>query len=163
MPIYPRLTGQAAFYMYKQLQDFRSGQRESATMGPIAQQLTEDEMQDVAGYYASLTASFRPPPPGDGAQAQHGGALAAIGSPERNIPACANCHGRAGVGLPPSFPYLAGQYGRYLRDQLGAFRDGSRRNDPMDVMRDIAGRLSERDIEAAADYFAHVYPPALSE
>src|SRR6185437_7078395 len=163
MPIYPRLAGQAAFYLYKQLLDFRSGQRESAVMGPIASRLSPRDMEDVAGFYAAATAPYSPPAGADGAQLQQGGTLAAQGSAERGIPACANCHGQAGRGMPPSFPYLAGQSGDYLAGQLAAFRNGSRRNDPLDVMRRIAGQLDAADVPALATYFAHVYPPARGE
>lgn len=163
MPIYPRLAGQAAFYLYKQLLDFRSGERESAVMGPIARRLSPRDMEDVAGFYAAATAPYSPPADGDGAQLQRGGTLAAAGSAERGIPPCANCHGQAGRGMPPSFPYLAGQSEAYLAGQLAAFRDGSRRNDPLDVMRRIAGRLNSGDVTALSTYFAHVYPPAREE
>lgn len=157
---FPRLTGQAGFYLYKQLKDYAAGQRDSQVMAPIAQHLTDEEMQDVAGYFASVSGSFTPPQIGDGRLIQRGGVLSATGSAKENIPACVNCHGQSGAGMPPSFPYLAGQYARYVRDQLAAWKDGSRRNDPMNVMRDIAARLVAEDIAALAEYFAHAYPPA---
>lgn len=156
---FPRLTGQAAFYLYKQLKDYQAGLRDSQVMGPIAKRLSEEEMQDVAGYYAAASAPFMPPSRGDGGLAQRGGVLAAVGSAEKNVPACVNCHGRAGAGMPPSFPYLAGQFARYMRDQFAAWKDGSRRNDPLNVMRDIAARLGNDDITALAEYFAQVWPP----
>jgi cytochrome c553 len=156
---FPRLTGQAAFYLYKQLKDYQAGLRDSQIMGPIAKRLSEEEMQDVSGYYASASAPFAPPSPGDGRLIQRGGVLSAVGSAEKNVPACVNCHGQSGAGLPPSFPYLAGQFARYTRDQLAAWKDGSRRNDPLNVMRDIAARLNADDLAAVAEYFAHVWPP----
>ena len=159
---FPRLAGQAGFYLYKQLKDYQAGLRDSQVMGPIAKRLGEEEMQDISGYYASLSGPFLPPPPGDDRLIQRGGVLAAVGSVEKNIPACVNCHGQAGAGIPPSFPYLAGQFARYAQDQFGAWKDGSRRNDPLNVMRDIAARLSEADIVALAEYFAQVWPPKAS-
>ena len=159
---FPRLAGQAGFYLYKQLKDYQAGLRDSQVMGPIAKRLGEEEMQDISGYYASLSGPFVPPPLGDSRLVQRGGVLAAVGSAEKNIPACVNCHGQAGAGIPPSFPYLAGQFARYTRDQLAAWRDGSRRNDPLTVMRDIAARLSEDDIIGLAEYFAQVWPPQAS-
>lgn len=160
--VFPRLTGQGAFYLYKQLKDYAAGLRESQIMAPVAQRLTELEMQDVAGWYAAATGPLVPPPSGDPALVQRGGVLAAIGSAADNVPACANCHGAAGAGMPPSFPYLGGQLARYTRDQFAAWRDGSRRNDPLDVMRDIAARLKDDDIAALSQYFAQVRPPGRS-
>ena len=157
--VFPRLTGQAEFYLYKQLEDYRAGLRESQVMGPIATRLTETEQQDVAGYYASIDGPFIPPSTADPRLVRRGGVLAAAGSTKENVPACVTCHGQAGRGMPPSFPYLAGQFARYTRDQFVAWKDGSRRNDPLNVMRDIAARLSDNDAAAVAEYFAGVYPP----
>ena len=156
---FPRLTAQPGFYLYKQLKDYADGVRDSQVMAPVAQHLSETEKQDVAGWYASASSPFMPPRTGDARLLQRGGILSAVGSTENNIPACANCHGRAGAGMPPSFPSLAGQYARYIRDQFAAWKDGSRRNDPLDVMRDIAARLPDDDLNAVAEYFAHAYPP----
>lgn len=157
---FPRLAGQAAFYLYKQLKDYQAGLRDSQVMGPIAKRLGEEEMQDAAGYYASVSAAFVPPAPGNDRMIQEGGVLAAVGSAEKNVPACVNCHGEAGAGMPPSFPYLAGQFARYTRDQLAAWKDGSRRNDPLNVMRDIAARLGDEDVAGLAEYFARARPPS---
>lgn len=155
---FPRLTGQAEFYLYKQLTDYADGLRDNQVMAPIAQHLSEAEKQDVAGWYASASGPFMPPQTGDGRLIERGGMLSAVGSAENNIAACSNCHGRAGAGMPPSFPSLAGQYARYIRDQFAAWKDGSRRNDPLDVMRDIAARLPDGDVNAVAEYFARAYP-----
>jgi cytochrome c553 len=156
---FPRLTGQAGFYLYKQLKDYAAGLRESQVMGPVAQRLTETEMQDVSGYYAAARGPFAPPSSADSMLIRRGGVLAAMGSAKDNVPACVNCHGAAGTGMPPSFPYLAGQFARYTRDQFASWKDGSRRNDPINVMRDIAARLSDKDTAALAEYFANAYPP----
>lgn len=156
---FPRLTGQIAFYLYKQLRDFAGGARDNQVMAPIAQKLDEAEMEDVAGYYASMSGPFTPPSSSDPRLVQGGGVIAASGIPDRNVPACTNCHGQSGAGMPPSFPYLAGQFAVYTRNQLAAWKDGSRRNDPLNVMRDIAARLGDEDIAALAAYFAEVPPP----
>lgn len=156
---FPRLTGQVAFYLYKQLRDFAAGTRDNQVMAPIAKKLDEKDMEDVAGYYASVSGPFSSPIPSDGGAVTRGGTIAASGVPDRNVPACANCHGQAGSGMPPSFPYLAGQFAFYTRNQFAAWRDGSRRNDPLNVMRDIAARLDNADVAALAAYFAAVQPP----
>lgn len=155
---FPRLSGQGAFYLYKQLKDFQSGRRESAVMTPIAKTLSEQDMQDVSGYFAAMRGRYFEPPTVDGEALQRGGILSATGSVQKNVPACSNCHGWAGTGMPPSFPFLAGQFARYIKDQLHDWKTGARRNDPLNVMRDIAARLDERDIDAVAIYFARVRP-----
>lgn len=157
---FPRLSGQGAFYLYKQLKDFQSGSRGSAVMTPIARALSDTDMQDVSGYFAATQGRYFEPPSADGETLQRGGMLSATGSTQKNVPACSLCHGWAGRGMPPSFPFLAGQFAPYLKIQLNAWKTGARRNDPLDVMRDIAGRLDDRDIDAVARYFASVRPSA---
>ena len=77
----------------------------------------------------------------------------------REIRACEICHADAGVGIAPSFPYLAGQYADYTERQLLQWKAGDRRNDPLNVMAEIAERLEDEEIRALALYFARVRPP----
>lgn len=157
---FPRLSGQPAFYLYKQLMDYAARTRPNDIMSPIAQALTPAEMEDVAAYYAAQTgAPFFPAPPADPLMIQHGGALSAIGSAQKGIQACVNCHGPSGTGMEPSFPYLASQYASYTELQLQLWQQGKRQNDPLNVMADIAKRMSADDIRAVAAYFASVRPP----
>jgi cytochrome c553 len=153
---FPRLTGQSAWYMYKQLLDYASGSRPNSVMSPIASALNEQQMQDVALYYSVQEAPTFPPRDHDPLLVQEGGALSAVGSTARQIPACINCHGPGGSGLPPVFPYLAGQYGGYTRLQLELWQRDIRRNDPLDVMAAIAKSMTARDVEAVAAYFESV-------
>jgi cytochrome c553 len=156
----PRLAGQARLYLEKQLDDFASGARVSEKMAPVARALTGEQRGAVATYYASLHAIPYPDPPwGDPELVQRGGVLSAIGDEERGIRACQLCHAAAGVGIAPSFPYLAGQYADYTARQLSLWQAGGRRNDPLDAMGEIARRLDQREIEALGLYFARVRPP----
>lgn len=158
---HPRLTRQSRFYLRKQLEDFASGKRPSEDMAPIARALTEDQREAVAAYYASINeAPYPPRPESNPWLLQQGGALSAIGSVERNIRACALCHADAGTGIPPSYPYLAGQFADYTERQLQLWKRGLRRNDPLDVMADIAKKLSDKEIRGLALYFARVQFPA---
>ena len=151
----PRLAGLPAWYLYKQLNDYADGSRDSASMTGIARQLTESERDAVASYYALLDAPHPPKPPaGDLRMLQWGQQLAAVGATDRAVPACLNCHGPDGSGLPPSVPYLAGQHAEYIALQLRLFRNGERDNDPQDVMHAIAKKLSDEDIEALAAYYS---------
>lgn len=157
---FPRLAGQSGWYMYKQLIDYASGARPNAVMSGISQRLTEREMEAVSVYYAALDAPYAPVVGDiDGETLQWGGQLAAVGSAERGIPSCANCHGPSGAGLPPSVPYLAGQYANYMTHQLQLWADGVRDNDAMDVMSSIAERMTEEDMRAVSEYYARVRPP----
>ena len=155
----PRLAGQPQLYLQKQLEDFAAGSRASEKMAPVARALAAEQRTAVAAYFASLyDVPYPPLPVGDPAQIQAGGVLSAVGDAAREIRSCELCHADAGVGLGPSFPYLAGQYADYTAEQLRAWRDGRRRNDPLDVMAAIAKALSEDEIAALAIYFARVRP-----
>jgi cytochrome c553 len=156
----PRLAGQPRFYLHKQLDDFAAGVRVSEKMTPVARALTPAQREAVASYYASLYAIPYPEAPyGDPSLVQRGGVLSAIGDPRRDIRACEICHADAGVGIAPSFPYLAGQYAYYTERQLLRWKAGVRRNDPLGVMAEIAQRLEDEEIAALALYFARVRPP----
>lgn len=156
---FPRLAQMPAWYMYKQLEDYASGSRPNDIMTPIAKRLTRPEREAVSAYYALVTAPTPPVTDDYGAQAlQWGAALNAVGSAEKGIPACVNCHGPLGSGLPPSVPNLAGQHAQYLGTQLRLWKEGTRNNDPMGVMAAIAGKMDERDIDAVSRYFARLKP-----
>jgi cytochrome c553 len=130
-------------------------------MGPIAKQLTADERQATATYYASLSA-----PAGQPAEAaapellQRGELLANRGDNERQVQACANCHGPGGAGESPTFPYLAGQHASYTVNALTEWQNGNRNNDASQQMPSIAKNLSKDDAAAVAAYFARQPPPA---
>lgn len=155
----PRLAGQPQLYLEKQLADFAAGSRQSAKMAPVARALDADQRSAVAAWYASLyTTPYPPQPAGDPVRIQNGGVLSAQGDDTRAIRPCELCHADAGVGIGPSFPYLAGQDADYTAAQLQAWRQGTRRNDPLDVMAEIAEALTEDEIAALALYFARVRP-----
>lgn len=156
---FPRLSGQAAWYLYKQLKDYASGARPNDIMSPIARLLTDQEMEEVAVYYAAQRAPAARTTDPDPRSLQAGGAISARGLPGKEVAACVNCHGAAGRGLPPSFPYLAGQYAPYTELQMMLWKRGERRNDPLGVMRHIAQQLSPEEIRALAAYFEAVGNP----
>mgnify|MGYP001426064396 CR=1 FL=1 len=161
---FPRLAGQAAFYLYKQLIDYASGARPNRLMSPIAQQMSEKQMADVALYYSlqkvSREPSREPLPETMAALLDHGRRIATEGLPAAGVQACVYCHGRDGQGMPPSFPYLAGQYAVYSGLQMRLWQEGVRNNDPLDVMREIARRMRDEDIRAVSLYFESIAPAA---
>jgi cytochrome c553 len=111
---FPRVAGQSAYYLAKQLRDFASNVRANAIMTPIAKALTPDDIADLAAYYAGLDPPFLPLRNPDPALVKAGEQLAKVGSEARGIQACDNCHGPGGVGERPAIPYLAGQYAARL-------------------------------------------------
>ncbi|MFA7506086.1 MAG: c-type cytochrome [Burkholderiaceae bacterium] len=155
----PRLSGLPAWYMYKQLNDYADGSRDSASMTGIARQLSDTEREAVSAYYAMLDSPHpRMPPAGNLRMLQWGQQIAAVGATDRAVPACLSCHGPDGAGLPPSVPYLAGQHAEYIALQLRLFRNGERHNDAMQVMSAIAKKLSDEDIDAIAAYYSRARP-----
>jgi cytochrome c553 len=150
---FPRLTGQAAFYLYEQLIDYASEARPHDIMTPIAREMTEPQMANVAFYYSVLAAPYARRPEVEPGVLARGRKIAEDGLPEADLQACNFCHGKDGAGDPPLFPYLAGQYAPYTELQMQLFKRGVRTNDPLGVMRDIAADLSDEDIRAVALYF----------
>jgi len=151
---FPRLAGLSAGYMQKQLADFASGERANPIMQPIAAALTVEEADAVTSMLAD-----KPRPQveriGRAAPAVDAGAVLALrGAWERNIPECVACHGPSGVGVGDAFPSLVGQSAQYLSSQLVAWQQGTRKNDPNDLMGHIARSLTDDEITAVSAYFA---------
>lgn len=156
---FPRLAELPAWYLYKQMEDYASGNRQNEIMTPIAQRLTRAEREAVSTYYSLVSAPVRPTVEDYGTQRlQWGATLNAIGSAQKGIPACVNCHGPAGSGLPPSVPNLAGQHAAYTAAQLQMWKQRQRKNDPMGVMTAIAAKMDDEDIDAVARYFSRLQP-----
>lgn len=152
---FPRLAGLPQAYVRKQLDDFASGVRVNATMQPVASGLTDAERDAVAVYYSRLPAPQTPPaaaPAGDDAQLAQ--SLSARGRWSKGLPACEQCHGPGGIGVGDHFPPLAGQSAVYLSNQLHAWQRGTRRNDPLQLMQAVAGKLNDADIAAISAWYA---------
>lgn len=158
---FPRLAALPAAYLAAQLDLYASGERDNPVMTPIAERLSPEERRSVAVYYSVLPATF-PDGPGeaDAEVLQRGGTLAALGSAEQAVPACSNCHGPYGTGIAPSVPPLAGQIGAYTAARLTEWREGDYDLSEPNPMPEIAKKLSEADIEAVAEYYRRLRPPA---
>jgi cytochrome c553 len=152
---FPRIAGQSAYYLAKQLRDFTSGIRVNAIMTPVAGALTADDIADVAAYYAGIEAPFLPLRRADSALIKQGEELAKVGSAANRIQACDNCHGSGGAGEPPAIPYLAGQYASYIALEWRMWRRGFRKSSP-GAMACLAERLNDQEIAAAAAYYEQV-------
>ena len=164
----PKLAGQSAAYTYKQLMDFKAGNRVNAIMQGMAAGLSEQDMADIAAYYASQSIEVGKADPelvALGEKIYRGGNL------ESGVAACSGCHGPAGQGLPSAgFPALGGQHAAYTASQLKAFRaagrgdlgapayranDADPGSDPeKGMMRTVAAKMTDDEIEAVASFVA---------
>jgi cytochrome c553 len=144
------IAGQHASYTYKQLQDFKDGHRIEHEMNRFARSLSEQQMADMAAWYASL------PPPTHSEASVDDNILKLVkhGDPARLLKSCNSCHGRTGLGGQFSHPLIAGQTREYLIQSLHDFRDGARKNDVWSRMRVVAEALTDEEIEGLADYYA---------
>lgn len=152
---WPRLAGLDAGYIARQLQEYKSGQRQSPSMTPFANMLTDQQVNDVAAYFSQLT-------PGaagggdtaDAATLALGKRLALQGDWSRYLVSCKSCHGPDNQGAGSVFPGIAGQHAGYIEAQLKAWQAGTRKNDAQDLMGTIARRMSDADIQAVAAWLS---------
>lgn len=152
---YPRLAGLSADYLLRQLNDFANNSRENELMAPIAKSLSPAERKAVAAYYASVSsAQAEEPKQLNQLDLPRGAVVANEGNWSGGLPACRQCHGPSGQGVGESFPRLSGQGYSYLLNQLKAWKEGKRGNDPLNLMTGVVSKLSDKEIEAVAAYFA---------
>jgi cytochrome c553 len=155
---FPRIAGQPAFYLARQMHDYTSSARTNAIMSPISKALSADEIVDVAAYYASVDSQFPPFAAADAAIVEKGKQLARVGDAATAVQACNNCHGPDGAGAMPAIPYLAGQNAQYISSQLQMWKGGMRNNSP-ESMAPIAKQLDDQQIVAIATYYQQVRGP----
>src|ERR1700678_2753342 len=152
---YPRLAGLDSEYLIAQLNAFAEGSRDNEAMSPIAKALTPDERQAVAKFYAgSVSPKIEESHKADDKTIASGAALANRGDWSKGLPGCGQCHGPAGQGVGKTFPQLAGQSATYIINQLKAWKDGKRTNDPLHLMTGIARKLNDDQVAAVAAYYA---------
>ena len=157
-PANPKLAGQPAEYITKQLQNFKlglqdpskEGARKSPVMGALVAALSDQDMLNLGAYYAAINIkpSTTKAPFKEGQKVYRGGNITT------GLPACAACHGPAGAGMPSQYPRLGGQHADYVLAQLKAFRSGERANDASKMMRTIANKMSDQEMQAVANYVA---------
>jgi cytochrome c553 len=147
---WPKLAGQNAIYLEKQLANFKAGERVNAIMNGMAAPLDEVAMKDIAAYYAAQVVT---PGKADPALVEQGQSIYRGGNLTSGVSACIGCHGPTGKGNPAAgFPSLDGQHAQYVETQLKAFRAMQRANDPGQMMRNIAAKMSDQEIQAVASY-----------
>ncbi|HKR37266.1 MAG TPA: c-type cytochrome [Steroidobacteraceae bacterium] len=149
-PEWPVLAGQHEQYIHKQLQAFKGGARKNPLMSPMAMSLSDDDMADLGAYFSAQKPTGKET---EASKLQVGQRVYRSGDPKTGAPACASCHGPTGAGNPPAaYPALRGQYATYVAAQLRAYRAGTRQTDPNQVMRSVAGTMSDEQIDAVASY-----------
>lgn len=158
---WPRLAGLDPVYLANQLRAFKTGERNSPEMQPFANMLSDEQIEDVAVYYSSLSANAPEKTDVlDQALLDAGQKLAISGDWDRYIVPCISCHGPGNQGVGHQFPDIAGQHAGYIADQLVAWREGQRRGDPMGLMQAIAERMNDNDIAAVSAWLS-TQPPAM--
>ncbi|WP_455375689.1 c-type cytochrome [Kaarinaea lacus] len=153
---FPNLAGQYAGYIFKQVQDFQLGNRHDDTMSAMAGMVTsKEDLKDIAVYFQSQKKMKGKP--GDSALSKKGKDIFENGNPKSGVYGCVNCHGKNGKGKGPTislFPVIGGQQKAYLVKQLNDLKTGKRKNDPAGMMADIAKKLSDKEIQAVAEYLS---------
>ncbi|MDB4042415.1 cytochrome c4 [Methylophilaceae bacterium] len=146
----PKLAGQHSAYITKQLMNFKNGTRENAVMAGMVASLTEDDMKNLGLYFSMQSLKL------SSAKTNGKGSLGEKiyrgGLSDKGVPACASCHGPAGHGVPDVYPRLNGQHSEYSLSQLNLFRLEKRSNDEGMMMRTIAQKLTEKEMQAVSDY-----------
>ena len=155
LSVNPKLAGQNAAYLLKQLQDYRSGARVNAIMMPMVAALSEQDMADLAAWYASQEVTLQGADP---ESLELGETLYRAGNKELGVAACSACHSPTGQGnAPAGFPALGGQHPEYTLQQLKAFRAGERDNDLSSMMRSVVERLTDKELQALASYVSGLH------
>lgn len=157
LAVNPKLAGQHADYLFKQMKNFKSAdgkqpERANPIMNGMIAAFDEGQMRDIAAYFSAQTQK------GEVAKNREtielGQKLYRGGDQTKGLPACAACHGPTGAGMPAQFPRIGGQYAEYTEAQLKSFREGARANDPNKMMRMVAIKMTDHEIKAVSDYIA---------
>ncbi|MEL0104918.1 MAG: c-type cytochrome [Methylophilaceae bacterium] len=150
IPSNPKLAGQHADYLSRQLEYFKKGIRENAVMQGMVANLSTKDFDNLGHYFENQTLKL------SAAKSNGKGSLGEkifrAGISDKKLPACASCHGPSGHGIPGQFPRLNAQHSDYTISQLNAYKNGLRKNEAAKMMATIAQRLSDAEMQAVADY-----------
>jgi len=152
-PDWPKLAGQGEAYMIKQLHDFRADKRSEAAMTPMAKGIASDEdVLHLAAYFSSQKTKSGT---ADKEKVELGRAIYKGGVMDSGVAACSACHGPTGMGnWPAKYPKVSGQHAKYIVTQLKNFKSSSRNNDAGKIMRNIALKMTDAEMEAVAEYMS---------
>lgn len=155
-PLWPKLAGQHENYLVQQAQAFKVGTRSEPTMSPMAAPLSDQDIADLAAYFATQTRQ----PGTAGEQAMPvGQKIYRGGNKATGLPACIGCHGPTGTGNPAAnYPSINGQQVDYVKKQLGDYKSGVRGKEGKGIiMREIAAKMTPEDMQAVTDYMAGLH------
>ena len=155
-PVWPKLAGQHASYIAKQLADFKAGnQRNDPLMMGQVMSLSPQDMADLAAFFTKQKPS---PGSADEAKLAMGEKIYRGGNKATGVSACIACHGPTGAGNPAAkYPMLSGQHAAYTVKALKDFRSGTRKNDTGKMMQNVAARMTDAEIEAVSSYMQGLY------
>lgn len=158
VPAWPKIAGQLEKYLVKELKEYRKGQqgaRFDPVMYPMTQSLSDSDIDDLAAYFSKQTETIGSAKP---ELLALGEKIYRSGNLETGLPACAACHSPDGAGNGPAvFPRISGQFAEYTADQLKKFRAKTRSDDPNGIMRDIAKKMSDEEIQAVSSYVSGLH------
>ncbi len=152
---FPKLAGQGEKYLLKQMLEIKDGNRPVVEMTGLLDNLSEQDLADMAAYFAKQKIQI-----GHAAKdlVASGQQIYRAGVADKGVAACTACHSPTGNGnAQAGFPMLSGQHAAYIEKQLKAFRVGERSNDPNAMMRNIAEKMSDAEIKAVASYIQGLY------
>ena len=154
-PLWPKLAGQHASYIEKQLSDFHDKKRNDPTMSAMAAPLSPEDIKNLAAYYSEQATK---PGAGNEEKVGLGKDIYKGGNLTTQVTACSACHSPEGKGNPASkYPRVSGQHAAYIAKQLHDFKKGVRANDNSSIMRSIAKRMSDEEIEAVSEYMSGLH------
>jgi cytochrome c553 len=149
-PEWPNLASQHPVYIERQLKAFKAGERQNDLMSPMAMILTDEDVADLAAYFSSQKVRGGETDPAKLALGQR---VYRAGNVQKGVMPCAGCHGPDGLGNPlAGYALIQGQHSVYVANQLRAYKAGTRKTDPNQMMRNMAAQLSDEEIEAVASY-----------
>jgi len=158
VPLWPKIAGQSEKYLTKQLLEYRKGDkgaRNVPAMYAIVQNLSDQDIADLAKYFSSQKTS---PNSAKASLVELGEKIYREGNPKTGVTACIACHGVRGDGNSlAGFPKLSGQHPEYTIDQLKKYSTNERSTDPNGIMRNISQRLTDKEIEAVSSYVAGLH------
>ena len=153
--MYPKIAGQHPNYLATQLKALRDGRRKDPVMSPMAANLSDQDIEDLAAFFASQTVKLGSVPED---RVGAGGLVYRAGNASTAVPACMACHGPDGKGNAiAGWPALSGQHPEYISKQLGLYASGERSTDQNNIMRDIAARLNKAEIDAVSQYVSGLH------